>query len=54
MFCTLINVRIAVDTALRKDNETEWDIDQPSHIQRGGMGEGYFTVTVQATSKRGR
>jgi len=45
MFCTLINVRIAVDTALRKDNENRVDIESAiRHIQCGGMGQGYFTV----------
>jgi Arginine decarboxylase (spermidine biosynthesis) len=45
MFCTLINMRIAVDTALRNDNETEWDIESAiATYNVEGWGEGYFTV----------
>src|SRR5512133_2222639 len=45
MFCTLINVRIAVDTARATTMKTEWDIESAiATYNVEGWGEGYFTV----------
>ena len=45
MFCTLINVRIAFDTARATKMKTEWDIESAiATYNVEGWGEGYFTV----------
>ena len=45
MFCTLINMRIAVDTARATTMKTEWDIESAiATYNVEGWGEGYFTV----------
>src|SRR5206468_8105080 len=45
MFCTLINVRIAVDAAVRNEMKTEWDIESAiATYNVEGWGQGYFTV----------
>src|SRR5215212_4527360 len=45
MFCTLINMRIAVETAHATTMKTEWDIESAiATYNVEGWGEGYFTV----------
>src|SRR5436305_7394168 len=45
MFCTLINMRITVDTALHTTMKTEWDIEAAIGTYNvEGWGECYFTV----------
>src|SRR5436305_15017368 len=47
MFCTLINMRITVDTALHTTMKSEWDIESAiATYNVEGWGEGYFTVNT--------